>query len=69
MTEEYEAAVAAIDAAMAALSSEDQLHLLAMASGFALSMVGAGERAQARDAMVELIDATSRHAVLARCDG
>ncbi len=67
-SEEYDAAVSAIDAAMSALPSDDQLRLLALACGFALSIVGAGDRQRARDELVDQIDAASKHAVVARCD-
>jgi hypothetical protein len=50
------------------LRPDDKLRLLALACGFSLSLVGAGDRQKARDRLVELIDAESRHAVVARCD-
>jgi hypothetical protein len=67
-TKAYDNAVSAIDTAMAALSSDDRLRLLALACGFALSTVRADDRQKARDQLVERIDAANRHAVVARCD-
>jgi hypothetical protein len=68
MSKAYDAAVDAIDKAMTALPSDDRLRILALACGFALSTVRAGDRQKARDELVNLIDETSKDAVLARCN-
>jgi hypothetical protein len=68
-TMNFDDAAEAIDAIIDNLKPADQLRMLGVASGFALSLVDAADRAQARDRLVELIDHTSRDAVLSRCDG
>jgi hypothetical protein len=50
------------------LHPDEKLRLLALACGFALSLVSAGDRKKARDRLVALIDETSWDAVLSRCD-
>jgi hypothetical protein len=64
----FDDAVEAFDAIVSGLSTADQLRLLGAAAGFTLSLIGPGERQKARDELVELIDATSKDAVLSRCN-